>query len=51
MIRPSFACVSEHIKGTEDKPDTDFTDLSERWVYIFRTAWLTKWGVRGEKEC
>lgn len=44
-IRPLFAYVMEHIKDTEDEPDTDCTDLTEWWVYIFRILYC--WGGRG----
>lgn len=44
-IRPLFAYVMEHIKDTEDEPDTDCTDLTEWWVYIFRILYY--WGEGG----
>lgn len=41
-IRPLFACVTEHIKDTEDEPDAGCTDLTEWWVYTFRILFC--WG-------
>lgn len=53
-IRPLFACVTEHIKDTEDEPDAGCTDLTEWWVYTFRIlfCWGGKslmWIIRGWK--
>lgn len=50
MIRPSFACVSEHIKGTEDKPDTQPAQIWLRGGCTYSEQCSVQWGRSEGKE-